>query len=48
LREIIRLTPLERGLDIIIIVRSPAALCDYHHLSKSILDLLSRARSMAK
>jgi ribonuclease P protein component len=48
LREILRLTPLERGLDIIIIVRSPAALCDYHHLSKSILDLLSRARPMAK
>lgn len=48
LREILRLTPLERGFDIIIIARSPAALCDYHHLYKSVLDLLSRARAVAK
>jgi ribonuclease P protein component len=48
LREILRLTPLEGGLDIIIIARSPAAFCDYCHLNKSVLDLLSRAHTTAK
>jgi ribonuclease P protein component len=48
LREILRLTPLERGLDIIIIARNPAAFCTYRDLNKSVLNLLSRASMTAK
>jgi ribonuclease P protein component len=43
LREIIRLTPIERGWDIVFIARSPAASGEYHQLDKSVLNLLSRA-----
>jgi ribonuclease P protein component len=44
LREILRLTPLDPGWDIIFIARPVAANVDYARLEKSIDDLLSRAR----
>ena len=44
LREILRLTPLEGGWDIIFIARPAAATADYADLEKSIGGLLSRAR----
>ncbi len=44
LREILRLTPLEPGWDIIFIARPLAANTDYASLEKSIGDLLSRAQ----
>ena len=44
LREVLRLTPVKPGWDIIFIARSPAASADYESLNKSIKDLLSRAR----
>jgi ribonuclease P protein component len=43
LREILRLSLLSPGWDIILIVRGPAANSDYHQLSKSVADLLSRS-----
>jgi ribonuclease P protein component len=43
LREILRLTPLRPGWDIILIARSPAAGSDYNQLKKSAVSLLSRA-----
>ena len=44
LREILRLTPLKPGWDIIFIARPSAASTDYESLNKSVRDLLSRAR----
>ena len=44
LREILRLTPLEAGWDIIFIARPVAAAADYIKLRKSVKGLLSRAR----
>jgi len=44
LREILRLTPLEPGWDIIFIARPLAANTDYARLEKSIGNLLSRAQ----
>ncbi len=44
LREVLRLTPLETGWDIIFIARPLAANTDYARLEKSIGGLLSRAR----
>ena len=44
LREILRLTSLDPGWDIIFIARPAAANVDYARLEKSIDDLLSRAR----
>jgi len=44
LREILRLTPLEPGWDIIFIARPAAASADYANLDKSVVGLLSRAR----
>ena len=44
LREILRLTPLKPGWDIIFIVRPAAATTDYAELKKSVENLLSRAR----
>jgi len=44
LREILRLTPLEPGWDIIFIARPAAANTDYASLKKSIDDLLCRAQ----
>jgi ribonuclease P protein component len=43
LREILRLSHLENGWDIVFIARSPSASSDYQHLCKSVLNLLSRA-----
>ena len=43
LREVLRLTPLVSGWDIIFIARLPSANADYASLKKSIDDLLSRA-----
>lgn len=48
LREILRLTPLAVGWDIVFIARSPAATADYASLKKSVMDLLSRARLLAR
>jgi ribonuclease P protein component len=42
LREILRLALPKSGWDFIIIARSPAALCKYHSLCESVLNLLSR------
>lgn len=47
LREIMRLTPLEAGWDIVLIARKPAADAGYTELEKTIKGLLSRARLMA-
>ncbi len=44
LREILRLTPLEEGWDIIFIARPRVATADYADLKKSVEMLLSRAR----
>ena len=44
LREILRLTPLPVGLDIVFIARSPAATADYAGLRESVTGLVSRAR----
>jgi len=43
LREILRLTPLRAGWDIVFIARLAAAAADYTSLEKTIKDLLSRA-----
>ena len=43
LREILRLTPLKQGWDIVFIARPPAATADYTTLKKSVEGLLSRA-----
>lgn len=43
LREILRLSSLCPGWDIILIARRPAAERNYHQLSKSVVELLSRA-----
>jgi len=43
LREILRLTPLEPGWDIIFIARPVAATADYANLKKSVRGLLLRA-----
>ena len=48
LREILRLTPLLGGWDIIFIARSPAATVDYASVRESVMDLLSRARLLAR
>jgi ribonuclease P protein component len=48
LREILRLTPMTPGWDIILIARSPSAGGDYQELYKSVIKLLSRAHVMAK
>jgi ribonuclease P protein component len=43
LREIIRLTPIKNGWDVVFVARNPAASVDYRQIDKSILSLLSRA-----
>jgi len=43
LREILRLTPLEPGWDIVFIARPVAATADYASLKESVRGLLSRA-----
>ena len=47
LREILRLTPLEPGWDIIFIARPAAATTEYAELKKSVESLLSRAKLLA-
>ena len=44
LREILRLTPLTVGWDIVFIARSPTVTADYTGLKKSVTGLLSQAR----
>jgi len=44
LREILRLTPLKPGWDIVFIARPVAATADYANLKKSVEGLLSRAQ----
>ena len=48
LREILRLTPLEPGWDIIFIARPAAATADYANLKKSVEGLLSQARLLRR
>ena len=48
LREILRLTPLQAGWDIVFIGRPTAANIDFASLKKSVLNLLSRAQLIAK
>ena len=48
LREILRLTPLQPGWDIIFIARPLAASASYANLKKSIEGSLSRARLLAE
>ena len=48
LREILRLTPLKTGWDIVFIARPAAATTDYATLRKSVVGLLSQARLLAK
>ena len=48
LREILRLMPLQPGWDIVFIARPVAATADYASLSKSVEDLLSRARLLTR
>jgi len=48
LREILRLTPLKPGWDIIFIARRSVATADYAKLEKSVKGLLSQAQLMAE
>jgi ribonuclease P protein component len=48
LREILRLTPLESGWDIIFMARPGAASANYTELEKSVVNLLSRARLLRR
>jgi len=48
LREILRLTPLHPGWDVVFIVRPRAASADYAQFKEAVEDLLSRARLMAR
>jgi len=48
LREILRLTPVQPGWDIIFIARPLAASADYANLEKSVKRLLSRARLLTE
>ena len=47
LREILRLTPLPPGWDIVFIARPRAAGADYAELGREVEELLSRARLLA-
>ena len=48
LREILRLTPIKPGWDIIFIARPVAATADYANLRKSVESLLSRAQLLTR
>ena len=48
LREILRLTPLQTGQDIVFIARPATASIDYVSLKRSVVRLLSRAQLLAK
>ena len=43
LREVVRLTPIEPGWDIVIIARREAAGAHYHDISSALIGLLGRA-----
>ena len=47
LREILRITPIKPGWDIVFIARSSAARANYFSLEKSVKGLLARARLLA-
>ena len=47
LREILRLSKIVPGWDIILIVRTPAALSSYQKLNEAVVQLLSRAQIIA-
>ena len=47
LREILRLTPLKPGMDVLFIARPRAANANYSGLKKAVGDLLSRAQLLA-
>lgn len=48
LREILRLTPLQPGWDIVFVARPGAAIADYANFKKSVEGLLSRARLLTR
>jgi ribonuclease P protein component len=48
LREILRVTPLKQGWDIVFIARPPVAAASYTGLKKATVDLLSRARLLMR
>jgi len=48
LREILRVTPLKPGWDIVFIARPPVAATNYAELKKSVEGLLSRARLLMR
>jgi len=48
LREILRLTPIRPGWDVIFIARPAAATADYANLEKSVERLLSRAQLLMR
>ena len=48
LREILRVTPLKRGWDIVFIARPPAATTSYTELKKAVAGLLSRAQLLMR
>ena len=48
LREILRLTPIKPGWDVIFIARPAAATADYANLEKSVEGLLSRAQLLTR
>jgi len=48
LREILRITPVKPGWDIVFIARSPAATTSYAELKKTVENLLSRARLLTR
>jgi ribonuclease P protein component len=47
LREILRLSPMVPGWDIILIGRTPSAVGNYHEIDTAVKSLLSRARIIA-
>ena len=48
LREILRVTPLKQGWDVVFIARPPAATASYTGLKKATVGLLSRARLLMR
>ncbi|MFH1639240.1 MAG: ribonuclease P protein component [Chloroflexota bacterium] len=48
LGEILRLTPLDTGWDIVFVIRAAAAEVKFSELQKSVADLLARAHLMEK
>ncbi|MBA7662106.1 Ribonuclease P protein component [subsurface metagenome] len=48
LREILRLTPIKPGWDVIFVARPAVASADYANLEKSVVGLLSRAQLLMR